>query len=214
MKLIEVEMSSWEREKFEAMTGDFASKLSMTANINVTKLVEVINKNDIKFNAAFCFMVAKIANKDRHFRMAVNEKGNLAYYDYVNPVYVLDQKEVEGRYTTSWTTYKPNFSEFNRCYMSDLSTYTDSNSYFARTLPPNIVNISPNPWVSFTSFSIIWEKRLLSPTVLSGKKFNMNNDIMLPVSLQIDHLAADGYHLGLFFNELQKLADSCEEWIK
>lgn len=54
---------------------------------------------------------------------------------------------------------------------------------------------------------------ILAPFVTSGKKYTDGNKTLLPVTIHVNHLVADGYHLGVFFNELQELSDTCEEWI-
>lgn len=215
MELIEIEKTAWEQQRFEGFSGVFKTSLSVTANIDVSKLLEVTTERGIKFNSAFTFMGMTIANKYKQFRMRLNDKDNLSYYEYVHPVFTVPHKKVDGQFTISWTKYEPEFAEFNKNFIVDYETYRDTTNLFAREdLPPNFIVISPNPWLSFTNLSTINANDLYyAPNITSGKKFKENGKTLLPVSMSINHMFADGYHLGLFFNGLQELSDTCDEWL-
>jgi chloramphenicol O-acetyltransferase type A len=73
--------------------------------------------------------------------------------------------------------------------------------------------ISSLPWVRFTSIShpIHMSPTDSVPRISWGKYQREGVRIMLPLSIQVHHALADGYHVGRFFQEVQKLMDRPEE---
>lgn len=71
------------------------------------------------------------------------------------------------------------------------------------------------PWVSFTGFNlnINEDNNYLLPILTGGKYFNQDGKTLFPLAVQMHHAVCDGYHASLFINEVQELADRCEEWM-
>ncbi|MBR2357372.1 MAG: hypothetical protein IKA65_05045 [Lentisphaeria bacterium] len=50
--------------------------------------------------------------------------------------------------------------------------------------------------------------QLVAPTIIWGKASCENGKNFMPVTVSINHAAADGYHIGCFFKVLQQVLDS------
>jgi chloramphenicol O-acetyltransferase type A len=48
---------------------------------------------------------------------------------------------------------------------------------------------------------------------LCGKYFEQNGEILLPFSVYVQHLVADGYHTSLLINTVQEIADDYKSWL-
>lgn len=70
-----------------------------------------------------------------------------------------------------------------------------------------IIHYSTIPWVSFTS--IKHPKRFgindSVPKIVFGKKFEQQGNTYMPVAVEAHHALLDGYHMGLYFDKLNKL---------
>ena len=77
-------------------------------------------------------------------------------------------------------------------------------------MPPNTFDVSCLPWVRYRSFDmhIFDSGTYLAPVVTWGKYEREGDRTVLPVSLNIHHAVADGFHLSRFFLELQELLDT------
>ena len=70
----------------------------------------------------------------------------------------------------------------------------------------NKVNITCIPWISFSNFkdAINIDERNSKPKVCWGRFYIKDNEYFINMSLLVNHAFQDGYHIGLFFNQLQQ----------
>lgn len=78
--------------------------------------------------------------------------------------------------------------------------------------PPNFFDVSCLPWVKYRHFDlhVFDEGRFLAPVVTWGKYTPENSRLVMPLTMNIHHAVADGFHLSRFFNEVQALIDTLE----
>ena len=73
-------------------------------------------------------------------------------------------------------------------------------------IPPNHFDISCLPWLSYDSFHInVNPGTYLAPIITWGKYLEKEGEIQLPLSFQIHHSAADGFHVSQFYQDLDRL---------
>lgn len=83
--------------------------------------------------------------------------------------------------------------------------------YAKGNFPLNFCDITSIPWVSFTDFQIDMygtDGSWLLPFVAIGKFFYQDNKILMSVHIKVHHALCDGYHVGIFFNELENLSQN------
>lgn len=74
------------------------------------------------------------------------------------------------------------------------------------TLPANTFDVSCVPLLHFKHFSSnskTTENKIVR-MITYGKYKKVNEKFILPMTLQISHAIADGYHVALFFKKLQE----------
>ncbi|WP_456008716.1 CatA-like O-acetyltransferase, partial [Clostridium butyricum] len=54
----------------------------------------------------------------------------------------------------------------------------------------------------------------LFPMVTWGKFFEENNKIIMPLTIQVHHAVADGYHCSLFFSDIEEISRNPEQYLK
>ena len=76
--------------------------------------------------------------------------------------------------------------------------------------PPNFFDVSCLPWVRYNHFDmhIFDEGKFLAPVITWGKYEETNGKYIMPLTMNIHHAVADGFHLSRFFTEAQGLIDS------
>jgi chloramphenicol O-acetyltransferase type A len=52
------------------------------------------------------------------------------------------------------------------------------------------------------------------PRISWGKYFRDDNLIKMPLSVQVHHALMDGFHVGRYFQQVQKYLDTSESWIE
>lgn len=206
-----IDPSKWNRkEYFEHYRNAIPCTYSITLNLNITHLYSVIKKRDIKLYPATIYLLSLIVNKYDEFRMALDESGNVGVFDLLHPSYTVLQKK-SGTFTNIWTEFSSDFSKFYQDFLSDVQNYSEMDGFFAKpNAPLNTFPISSLPWISFNGFNLNIPKGVdyLLPIFTMGKFFEQNGQKWLPLAIQAHHSVCDGYHIGLFVNDLQEAMDT------
>ncbi|RXZ01558.1 type A chloramphenicol O-acetyltransferase [Fictibacillus sp. S7] len=205
---------NWDRAPYYEHYLSQKCSYSVTANIVITKLIERLQTKKLKFYPAFIYMVSKVVNAHTEFRTCFNN-GVLGYWDHMLPSYTIFHNDTKT-FSSIWTEFSPDFSVFHHNFNEDMKRYGDVHGFFTKSHEaPNTFPISMVPWVSFTGFNlnINEDNNYLLPILTGGKYFNQDGKTLFPLAVQMHHAVCDGYHVSLFINEVQELADRCEEWI-
>jgi len=81
-------------------------------------------------------------------------------------------------------------------------------------LPPNLFEISTIPWSGFSRFELQIEGAAehLAPIVTFGRYSEDSGRTMMPVSIQVSHAVADGFHAARLIREFEELV-SDPDWL-
>lgn len=217
MKFNRIDVAAWERKPyFEHYVNDVKCTFSITANIRITALLAALREQNVKLYPAFLYMVTRTVNAHREFRTVFNREGELGYWEKMIPSFTFFHKE-DRTFSTMWTDGADDeFRTFYRNYLEDMKQYGEVRGIRAKeNEPPYTFNVSCIPWVSFTGFNLnlYTDGKYLLPIITSGKYVEQAGETWLPVSLQVHHAVCDGYHAGLFFQDVQEMADRYEQWL-
>lgn len=210
-----IDRENWQRKEYFEHYLQQQTTFSMTNEINITILMENLNKKQFKLYPAFIYILTRIVNSHKEFRTCFDSEGKLGYWTEVLPSYTIFDKE-RGTFSSIWSSNSTTFSEFNLEYEKDVEKYNGTGSMFPKTpIPENSIPISMIPWSSFSGFNLNINNGgdYLLPIITGGKYYQVNGELFLPVSLQIHHAVCDGYHASIFMNELQRLANESIEWL-
>lgn len=210
-----INLETWDRKEYFNHYFNQQTTYSVTKKFDITLLKSMIKNKGYELYPALIYTIVNIINQNKVFRTGINSEGNLGYWEKLNPLYTVFNKETE-KFSNIWTESNVSFNSFYNSYKSDLLEYKDKNEMFPKKpIPENTVPISMIPWIDFSSFNLNIgnNSRFLLPIITIGKFYSKNNKIYLPVSLQVHHAVCDGYHVSLFMSEFQNIVDSVNEWI-
>lgn len=210
-----INLETWDRKEYFNHYFNQQTTFSVTKEFDITLLKSMIKNKGYKLYPALIYIIVNIINQNKVFRTGINSEGNLGYWDKLNPLYTVFNKETE-KFSNIWTESNVSFNSFYNSYKSDLLEYKDKNEMFPKKpIPENTVPISMIPWIDFSSFNLNIgnNSRFLLPIITMGKFYSKNNKIYLPVSLQVHHAVCDGYHASLFINEFQDIINKVDDWI-
>ncbi|OEH92521.1 type A chloramphenicol O-acetyltransferase [Bacillus solimangrovi] len=215
MKFNLIEKENWDRTPYFEHYLSQKCTFSLTANLDITKLLEQLRNKEIKLYPSFIYIISKVVNSHEEFRTCFNDEAVLGYWDKIIPSYTIFHSDNKS-FSCIWTEFSNDFRIFYKNYNDDIKRYYDVKGLFTKpNQPKNSFPISSVPWISFTGFNlnINDDSDFLLPIITGGKYFNQENKILLPVSLQMHHAVCDGYHAAMFIEELQKLANNCYDWL-
>ena len=187
----QVNINEWSRGNlFKSYMDNMRIVMSLTVDIDVTNLITFIKNNHLKFYPSMIWIVSKVVNAHDEFKYSWDNDRNLIKWDFISPSYADFHKEDEN-FTKLVTVFSDDIFEFHNRFMAD----KEQNKFrraFVENQPRNFFDVSCLPWIKYRH-EVEQEKYLM------------------PLSMNIHHAVADGFHLSRFFIEVQELIDSIDQ---
>lgn len=152
------------------------------------------------------WVISAAVNSRKEFRMGYDSQGNPGIWSFVSPYYAHFQKD-EERFVKLVTEYDPDFHIFYNRFLEDKHRFQKMREFDLKEIPPNTFDVSCLPWVHYKNFDIhVFDSGIyLAPVITWGKYTEDHNGRMqLPLTMNIHHAAADGFHLCRFFSDVEK----------
>lgn len=211
-----IDMQTWPMaQAFYYYTQIAPTGYTVNINMDVTILRKELRERNYRFFPAYIYLVSKTIAKQQELRIGFQDEV-LGIWDYLTPVYPQFHEDDK---TTSllWTEYNDKFTEFYKHYIADTKEHGQSNGILSSKgmPPPNSYVISCIPWFTFHSFSVHNHgiKDYFFPTFEAGKFAENGDRLLMPLSVTVHHATTEGYHLNVFFEELQRTMNATAEWL-
>ncbi|MCR4562501.1 MAG: chloramphenicol acetyltransferase [Bacilli bacterium] len=204
-----VDFKNWKRKNlYEDYLKGSRMSFSITSRIEVTNLIEIHGKTGLKFYPLMIYCIGKIFNSREEFRYGYDEEGNLIIFDFISPSIADFHPEQEEfvKYVVPWNE---NLKEFHDTYLSLHEKYLHEPYFYQRDVK-NIFNATCLPWIDYEAMDTVSHNNEInfSPFVCWGKYIEKDGHYYISLTLEVNHLVADGFHASRFFLELQKTIDS------
>ena len=212
MNYTKVDIDEWSRGNlFRFYIEKMRIVMSLTVDINVAPLITYTKKNGLKFYPAMIWVVSKVINSHDEFKYSWDTDGNLIRWDSISPSYTVFNRDDEC-FSKFVTGYTDDIFEFYQRTVDDQRKYQEERAIIENQ-PQNFFDVSCLPWVKYKHFDVhvFDEGKFLAPVVTWGKYEVQNGNALMPLTMNIHHAVADGFHLSRFFNEVQELIDSYAE---
>lgn len=219
MTLHLIDMEKWpRRQHFHHYLQEARCTYSLTVQLDITELRRRLKERGYKAYAAQIYMLATQVNRFPEFRCSLDDRGRLGYWDEVWPNYTVFHPASETFFSL-WTPFSSVFRSFHEAYLADIAACQGDASGLGFSPkgaePANSFSVSSLPWLDFSAFNLnlYTEGRYLLPIFTFGRYSEQDGRTLLPLAIQVHHAVCDGFHVGRFVEELQKMADACSEWL-
>lgn len=182
--------------------------MSLTVDIDVTNIKAFSKNHAMRFYPTMLWVISKVINSHGEFKYGWDKDGNLIQWDYVSPSYTDFHSEDEN-FTKLVTEYSDDVFEFYDRMVADMKKHQRERAIIPNQ-PENFFDASCLPWVKYRhiDFHVFDEGKFLAPVVTWGKYEAENGKLTMPLTMNIHHAVADGFHLSRFFKEVQDIANS------
>lgn len=207
MKYEKINIGTWQRGGlFRFYIEELRNVMSMTVDMDVSPLVAFVRRNQLKFYPVMMWAVSKAVNSRAEFRYGWDADGDLIRWEYVSPYYA-DFHQQDESCVKLVTEYSDDLFCFHARFLADRERFRDLRAFDLKMIPPNTFDVSCLPWVKYRSFDIhvFDEGKYLAPVVTWGKFERESGKIVMPLSMNIHHAVADGWHLSRFFMDVQEI---------
>ncbi len=192
---------------FRHFAEDCKCSVSMTERIDVTELYAYSRKTETKFYINFLYLLTKTLNAREDYRLVYRyQTQELLLYDQINPIQYVFHPDTET-FTVAYTEYCAEYPAFyDRC-ADDLALAAQTRAYgLDSTNHPNWFDASYIPWRSYDALHVeLPDGHLYFPPVVNWGKFREEaGRLMMPLTVRLNHAAADGYLVALVYTLLEQ----------
>lgn len=209
MNYTRIDIDQWNRGKlFRFYIDKMRIVMSLTVDTDVTNLKNFSKNHNLGFYPLMLWVVSKVINSHDEFKYSWSENGALIRWDCVCPSYTDFHCDNEC-FTKMATEYSDDLFEFCHRVQADRERHKNDR-YILEGQPPNFFDVSCLPWVKYSHFGlhVFDEGKFLAPVVTWGKYEKENGRLVMPLTMNIHHAVADGFHLSRFFSEVQDLINT------
>lgn len=209
MNYTSVDLNEWRRGSlFQFYIDKMRIVMSLTVDVDVTNLKAYSKVHHLDFYPLMVWVVSKIINAHDEFKYGWDADGNLIKWDFVSPSYTDFHTEDEN-FTKMVTEHSEDLLVFYGRMTTDRERHKNDRAVL-EDQPKNFFDVSCLPWVRYAHFDVhvFDEGKFLAPVVTWGKYESKDGKLIMPLTMNIHHAVADGFHLSRFFNEVQELMDS------
>jgi chloramphenicol O-acetyltransferase type A len=209
-RLVDLE-TYYRKGVYRHFSEDCKCSVSMTSRLDVTGLYEASKKTGTKFYINFLYLLSKVLNSREDYRMEYRWQTNeLVVYDKINPTQYIFHDDTET-FTVVYTEYDPDYKKFYSNCKADVEKAKQTREYGLDSANhPNWFDASYISWLSYDSLNIELPDGYLyfMPIVNWGRYREENGRLLMPVTVRMNHAAADGYLVAKVFQMLQQEINS------
>ena len=180
---------------------------STTCNIEIQNLKKFVKLRNISFFVSFSYIISVSVNRIPQLRHRIID-GELYEFKIVDPGYtvLLDDETFsfcDSKFFKDFDTYY----EYAIARIEEVKNRPDHNNADKN----HMFFITSIPWFSFTSFVHPYDKLYSSiPIITIGKYFEQGDSWLIPIAMQVHHGVVDGFHVGKYYDCLEKLCKNPE----
>lgn len=192
---------------FRHFSEDCKCSVSMTARVDVTKLVKYSKSTETKFYINFLYLLTKVLNSRDDYKMGyLWQSGEIICYDMINPTQYVFHEDTETC-TPVYSNYDPDYKTFYENALADVEKAKQTREYGLDAMNhPNWFDASYISWLSYDSLNIELPDGYLyfAPIINWGKYREENGRLMLPLTVRMNHAIADGYLVARVYKLLEE----------
>jgi len=192
---------------FRHFTEDCKCSVSMTARIDVAALQSYSQRTGTKFYINFLYLLAKVMNSREDYRMGyLWQTHQLICFDKINPTQYIFHDDTETC-SPVYTEYFEDYHKFYNACLQEIAVAKQSRKYaLDMANHPNWFDASYLSWCSYDSLNVeLPDGHLYFQPIINWGKYRREGDnLMMPVSVRMNHAVADGYLVAKVFQLLER----------
>ncbi|OON68492.1 chloramphenicol acetyltransferase [Hymenobacter sp. CRA2] len=204
-----LDLSTWNRREHFAFFSGFAEPFfGLVAELDAARAYERAKTLNVSFFQLYLHAVLRAANAVEALRYRV-EDGQVVCFDEVHASATLTRPD--HTFAFSFVPYTASLADFGPGLQREMDAVRASTGLRlgGDSARLDVVHFSALPWVAFTSLSHArhFPHPDSIPKISVGRYRRQGAQLLLPVSIHVHHGLADGYHVGLFYEALQRELD-------
>ncbi len=201
----EIDINSWNRKAHYEFFKTFEEAFfGVSVDVDCTIAYQEAKNNGVSFFLFYLHKALLSANHVEPFKYRIlNDR--VIMHDKVNAASTINRPD--GTFGFSNIEFYHDFETFQKNANNVVEQVRNSSDLLPSSESDNVIHFSALPWIKFTSVSHARKFSLQDscPKISFGKITESNGQRSMPFSVHVHHALMDGYHLGLFIEEFQRL---------
>ena len=174
--------------------------VTLTKTFDVSRLVKVCRRTDMKFTSLMCWCIAKAASNIEEFYL-LPENGKLFQFDRLAVNIVV--QNIKGGISLCDVPYSDDMKQFNADYL-ELTCQAAKTCQSSALEDYMIIGTSALPQTELDAIVNQYSGRYNNPFLAWGRYRKGWFKTTLPISFQFHHAQMDGRHAAQFLEKLQE----------
>lgn len=205
MKSNSVNIDNWVRKSTYGYYRDFQDPFfNVTAPVDITGLVAKCKKENLSLSLSLIYNTLQAANEISNFRMRFDGAG-LKIYDKIEAgSTILFEDESFG---FAYYSNEEDIYTFNNEAQREIEKLKANRAFNPSDDRDDLIYFSSLPWISFTGLKHAQDPKVNGsiPKISFGKYYTVNDKVLIPTNVEVNHAIMDGLHLGKFFQKFEEI---------
>lgn len=198
LKYKKIELETWSRKAHYLFFKGFDEPFfGVTFNVRVTEGYSYCREEGSSFFIHYLYAVLRAINDIEAFRYRIVDDSPVVFETIsISPTIKRD----DDTFGFSYMESRDDFKAFKSVAEKEIARVKEGNDLVPSAENVGTVHFSALPWLRFTSLSHARNYRETDsvPKISVGKLFPEGEELMMPVSVHVNHALADGSHIGAF----------------
>ena len=206
-----VDFTKWPRKAVFEFYRDFEyPQINICTDIDITPTVQYLKEHRFSKFKTILWAICHVSNSIDEFKYRIRN-GNVILHDLIHPSFTVLTRD--NLFAFCRVEYTRNTRLFFERAEKGIRDSRANPSIEDKPGQDDLIYISCLPWIRFTSIShpVKLDAEDSIPRISWGRFNEDKGKIVMPLSVQVHHGLADGYHLGKFFNLIQELLNAPAE---
>lgn len=201
-----INIETWHRKEYFEWFRQFDEPFwSLTADIEITSLYERAKKSNAPFSLYMQHTILQAINSVDEFKYRI-EGQNVVFFEriHISPVVARD----DHSYGCSFVEYTENIDDFVRNSLEAQEYVKSIKGLNITSDHIDTIHYSTHPWTQFTSLTRTrkFNNPDSCPKISTGKFYEKNGKLMIPICTAAHHGFVDGYHTGMLYKRIEEIA--------
>ena len=202
-----IDLPGWNRREHFAFFSAFEEPFfGLVATVDCTRALAEAKRLDVPFFLYYLHAALRAVNQVEAFRYRI-EDGQVYCYDRIHASATIGR--ADHTFGFSFIEHHDELADFLPSANAEIAAVQASQGLRLgpTTSRADVIHFSALPWVRFTGLS---HARSFTypdscPKISVGQAYKEGGATLMPVSINVHHGLADGYHAGLFLAAFQEL---------
>jgi len=200
-----IDIENWDRKEHFHFFSQFSEPFfGVTVQVDCSKAYATSKEKQVSFFLYYLYQALKSANKIDNFKYRIVDS-HVYEFETVNASSTISRPN--GTFGFSDINFDENEEKFYQRAKEAIEIVQNTNSLFPAVSNENVIQFSAIPWIDFTSISHArnFSQSDSCPKISFGKMTENNGKKVMPLSIHVHHALMDGFHVGQFIDQFQKL---------